>query len=121
MNEELEVTQRELVEKIQGIDLQLTTKRTELEALRTRLHPEDYRGYRREYEDWRSKALKARQAALDDLRRVKAMIHSANVEAREDEASRLYRAISRHRQRVYDAGYEPTEVDRELWDEIDRR
>lgn len=120
---DLEAQRLDLVAKVQGIDLDLTRRRENLEQLAERIarsDPFSYKEARREYERWRSGALTARQHALDELRQVKAMVKEANIENQENERDRLRRAIARHRQLTYDGGYEPTGVDLELWDEVDR-
>jgi hypothetical protein len=116
----LEAQLRDLIEKIQGIDLQLTQRKTEIDRLRERLPTPEFRPYRHDYETWRSSALKARQEALNDHGRLKAMLHQAHTASREDERDILWRAIADHRQKTYDGDYEPTAVDLELWDHIDR-
>lgn len=123
MTSDLEAQRLELVAKIQGINLDLTRRRENLEELRERISRADPRSFkeaRREYEKWRSGALTAQQHALNELGKVKAMIKEANIENREDERDRLRHAITRHRQLTYDAGYEATTVDLELWEHVDR-
>lgn len=124
MTSDLEAQRLELVTKIQGIDLDLTRRKENLEQLAERIprsDPPSYKEARREYDRWRSGALTARQHALNELGKVKAMIKEANIENHDDERDRLRRAIALHRQLTYDAGYEATTVDLNLWAEIDHR
>ncbi len=123
MSAELEAQRLDLVAKVQGINLDLTRRRENLEALQERIartDPQSFREYRRDYERWRSSALTAQQHALDELRQVKDMIRNANIETHNDERDRLRSAIIAHRQKTLDTGYAATGVDLELWAEVDR-
>jgi chromosome segregation ATPase len=122
--EALEAQRIELIDKIQGIDLDLTRRKNNLEALRGELATYEnpiqaMRQARRDYEQWRSAALTSRKHALDELIQVKAMIKTTNAGNQDDERGRLRRAIMRHQQEVMDGGYAATPADLALWAELD--
>lgn len=115
----------ELVEEIQGIDAQLAQRNAAIKAYRVECLAAGHIGKQRwfaantDYERWRARAIAAKGHLIAELRDAKVQLRNEHAEANEDFVKvgyrRLRRAVETHRQKVMEAGYEPTGLDEDLW------
>jgi len=120
------VTQKtRLIDQIQTIEAQLTSRRAAMQALRSECLAEGSSGYARyveadaAYQAWRGRAASARRHLATELTRVKEQLALSHEVGYGERFHRLRGAVRHHRDVTLASGVEPEPADLALWAVLD--